>query len=418
MATRLYGLIWKWHFAMGLVASPLIAIVAITGALYSFEPEIERWGNAHLLVVEPEGRPRPVDELRAVIASRCDVTGLSIPGRPDSSYVFYCRDSERALYVDPYRATFLGEQDPASSTTMTRTSTFFHVVFALHWELMLGERGRLVIEWATSWTLLLLLSGAILWWPRGKRRWRGVAWPRGRLSGRQWLRDLHAVFGAYALPAALCIAATGLMWTLHAGDGRWNKLVAQSEAKPPSSHVIEGMPRIGIDAALAGAQLDPRTDSRTMWLGIPTDKDKPDATYSFWVADETNESPSQTETIVIDAFSGTELQRDGWDRHSTLGKVDAARYAIHVGALLGLPGRIAACVASLILAMLCITGPWMWWKRRPRGGLGIPPVARTPWSLYAIVAVLGWLLPTVGVSLLALTAFELCRWLWSWWRTR
>ena len=90
-----------------------------------------------------------------------------------------------------------------------------------------------------------------------------------------------------------------------------------------------------------------------------------------------------------------------------IGKIHSANFSTHVGALLGWPGRIAACLASLVLAALCITGPWMWWKRRPEGRLGVPPRARrTPWALFAVMAGLGWLLPTVGYTLLAIVLVE------------
>lgn len=408
MATRFYGLIWKWHFAVGLVACPLVAIVALTGALYAFEPEIQRWAHADIAFVEPAGRPRSLDELTAAAPSGCDVSGISIPGAPDRSYLFYCRDSERLFVVDPYRGTRLAEHGPSSKTT---TSRFFEIVFALHWELMLGERGRLVVEWATSWTLLLLVSGAILWWPRGKRRGGGVFWPRGRLSGRQWLRDLHAVFGAYSLPVLFALAATGLMWTVYAGDARWNKIAGEGEHEHPKSTVIAGAKRIGIDAALAGGKLDPATETRGIWINVPGGKDKADQPYGLWTSDDSNGKPWTTESILVDAYSGVEIHREGWDGRPVLGMIDGARYAIHVGAILGLPGRIAACLASVILAALCITGPWMWWKRRPKGKLGVPPAARAPWGLYVVVAALGWLLPTVGVTLLLAAAVELTLWL-------
>jgi uncharacterized iron-regulated membrane protein len=408
MATRLYGVIWKWHFVAGLVACPLVAIVALTGALYAFEPEIQRWANGALVNVEPAGSLRPVDELVAIAAPRCEARAITIPGPTDRSYLLWCRDSERALHVDPYRGTVLGARDPSSGWSVAK---LFHVVFYLHWELMLGERGRLVIEWATSWTLLLLLSGAILWWPRGKRRSGGVLWPRARLSGRQWLRDLHAVLGAYALPIVLALAATGLMWTIHAGNGRWNAIAAEPEVRAPASQVVDGARRIGVDAALAGARIDPRTEARSIYVGIPGPKDAPEATYEVWVSDDDHETPWTIESIAVDAYSGAELGRKGWEDRRGLGKVDMMRYSIHVGAILGLPGRIAACVASLILVGLCITGPWMWWKRRPAGKLGVPPAARAHGALYVLLAAVGWLLPTVGATLLVFVLIEAVRWL-------
>jgi uncharacterized iron-regulated membrane protein len=87
--------------------------------------------------------------------------------------------------------------------------------------------------------------------------------------------------------------------------------------------------------------------------------------------------------------------------------------AFHIGSLIGLPGQIRACLAAVILAGLTITGPWMWWKRRPRKKLGVPPSAdHVPRGLLVAVAALGWLLPTVGWTLIAVLGIELVRWLW------
>ncbi|WP_276131846.1 PepSY domain-containing protein [Polluticoccus soli] len=41
-------------------------------------------------------------------------------------------------------------------------------------------------------------------------------------------------------------------------------------------------------------------------------------------------------------------------------------YDIHVGAVLGLPGKMLAFFASLIIASLPITGTLIWWGRRKK----------------------------------------------------
>ncbi len=57
------------------------------------------------------------------------------------------------------------------------------------------------------------------------------------------------------------------------------------------------------------------------------------------------------------------------------------------------------------ILFLCVTGPLMWWRRRPRGGarLGAPrakmPLRATP-LLAVAVAALGIFLPLFGASLL------------------
>lgn len=402
MATRLYGLLWKWHFAVGLAACPLVALVALSGALYSFQPELERWAAPELHDVE-SGASRRLDDLVAIAETRCEIGSIFIPGPNDRSYTFYCRD-DRALYLDPVRGVVLGEND-------TWMAELQRITFALHWELVLGERGRRVVEWATSWAILLFVSGAILWWPRGKRRGAGVLWPRARLVGRQWVRDLHAVLGAYALPVVLVLASTGLMWTIHAGDERWNRVAGEAEHVAPRSKVADTA-RIGVDAALVAAGIDPATESRSIDVAVLGAKDGADEPYWFYLREEDHHAPSRIESGLVDAYSGAVIHREGWnDRTGILATIDQSRYALHVGAILGWPGRIAACLASLIVAALCITGPWMWWKRRPRERLGVPPAARAPRTFYVVLAALGWLLPMVGYTLLVVVAIEGVRWL-------
>lgn len=406
MATRLYGVIWRWHFLAGVIACPVLFVVAITGAVYVFEPELERWSHEEILEVEPGSTRVPIDQLIATAATVCTPTGANVPGARDHTVVVYCREGHRReAYLDPYRGTLLGVRDVES--------TFFGVVFQLHWDLMLGEYGRLAVEWGSAWAALLLLSGAVLWWPRGKRRRAGVWYPRRALAGRQWLRDLHAVLGAYAVPVLALVVATGLMWTPLAGQERWHPLtedaVHEAWDDPPSSEVVPGAARIGVDAALAAAGIDRARDRRSIYVEMLA---RPEQSYAFLLYDESFESVASAESIWIDAYAGTLLLALGWDDRSVLGKLDSAQYGIHVGALMSLPGRILACLAALILAALCVTGPWMWWKRRPAGQLGIPPRARhTPWALLALLGALGWLLPTVGVTLLVALVIEGALWL-------
>ncbi|MBL0114742.1 MAG: PepSY domain-containing protein [Sphingomonadales bacterium] len=42
-STELYRTIWRWHFYAGLFVIPLILILATTGAIYLFKPQLDRW---------------------------------------------------------------------------------------------------------------------------------------------------------------------------------------------------------------------------------------------------------------------------------------------------------------------------------------------------------------------------------------
>jgi len=400
VASRTYGILWRWHFLAGLVACPVIFVLAVTGALYVFQPELERFAYSELREVTPRGEPMPIDALVASIPPECRHGSIEVPTRPTFAVRVWCPgDGKQSAFIDPYSGALLGRE--------IWDDTIFGFILKVHWELLLGENGRLVVEWATSWTIVMLLTGAYLWWP--SRRGGGKWWPRRNVASRQRLRDLHSVAGAYVLPLLFVISATGLFWTRFAGEDRWHR-VANDPADqvwdaPPKSSAPAGRPRIGFDRAILAAGIDMRDE----WRGVSIDIGKdPTAAYTVYASSLDNDTPWHTEIIFIDAYDGTDLRRVGWSERSTLNQISNAGYAIHVGAIGSWPGRILALVAAIVLAALCVTGPWLWWKRRPRGKLGIPPRAeRFAWPLVTGLIVLGWLMPTVGYTLLAIAAFEL-----------
>lgn len=67
---------------------------------------------------------------------------------------------------------------------------------------------------------------------------------------------------------------------------------------------------------------------------------------------------------------------------------------------------LLACAA---IVLLCVSAAVMWWKRRPVGGLGVPPLPADPRTLRGVLALLvlcGLLFPLMGASLLLLWAFD------------
>ena len=53
-----YRTLWRWHFYAGLFVMPFLVVLAITGTLYCFQPQIEPLLYPHRLVVEPRATPR------------------------------------------------------------------------------------------------------------------------------------------------------------------------------------------------------------------------------------------------------------------------------------------------------------------------------------------------------------------------
>ena len=87
---------------------------------------------------------------------------------------------------------------------------FMKLVFRLHGELLLGDRGSMAVELAASWAMVMILTGLYLWWPRKRRGLgRGALYPRLRAGRRLFWRDLHACAGVWVSALALFLLVSG-----------------------------------------------------------------------------------------------------------------------------------------------------------------------------------------------------------------
>jgi uncharacterized iron-regulated membrane protein len=156
-----------------------------------------------------------------------------------------------------------GASSPTSTlrtVTCSGTSTqhqFFETIETLHRRLFLGPLGALVVELTTCWTIVLLLTGAYLWWPRKDRRLWGVLLPRLRGHPYVVLRDLHSVCGISVWLVALICAGTGLFYSSLTGSAFKLALRAASgfvqDPQPPSSRSPVDATTVPVDRILATA---------------------------------------------------------------------------------------------------------------------------------------------------------------------
>ena len=82
-------------------------------------------------------------------------------------------------------------------------------LFKLHGELLIGNRGS-IVELAASWTIIMIVTGLVLWWPRGANRLGGVVYPRLSRGSRLFWRDIHSVTGLWICGLALFLLLSGL----------------------------------------------------------------------------------------------------------------------------------------------------------------------------------------------------------------
>ncbi|MCP3707800.1 PepSY domain-containing protein [Paraburkholderia sp. CNPSo 3274] len=213
-----YRTLWRWHFYAGLFVMPWLLVLAITGTIYCFQPQIEPLLYPHRLVVAPAATPRlPVDALLASARTALPPGARALRAHVESNrarsaeFVFALPDgTKESVYVNPYDGAVLG--------TLDVDRRFMQVDRMLHRKLLLGKPGELLMELAACWTLVMLATGIALWWPRAGTSWRAALLPRLGARGRPFWKSVHASVGIWLAVGALAFVLSGLPWT-----GSWGK---------------------------------------------------------------------------------------------------------------------------------------------------------------------------------------------------
>ena len=98
-----------------------------------------------------------------------------------------------------------------------------------------------------------------------------------------------------------------------------------------------------------------------------------------------------------------------WADYGLAARAVESGVMLHMGKLYGLPHQLFMFAVCLLILLSSVSGLIMWWKRRPSGSLGVPPLRHDlpRWKGgVAIMLGLGLLFPLVGASLLLIWALD------------
>jgi uncharacterized iron-regulated membrane protein len=442
-----YRVVWRWHFYAGLFVVPFMVMLALTGIIYLFKPQLDRLMYPDLMYVEPQSQPATAGA--QVAAARQAYHGAQIisfrhspsPDRSAEVKLITVAGKDLTVYVNPYTAGVLGQMDSLNN--------FQAIVVKLHGELMIGRPGDWMVELAACWGLVLLVSGLYLWFPRkGSRVW-GVLLPRlNRKNGRVFWRDLHAVSGVYGALVIGFLILTGLPWA-----GLWgNKFVRILEWYPPQYYpdgqksiltgglnsttdktvpwAVEQMPMPQSSGAGGhehhSAPTAPATSaSAATKAAINIDsivalaKEKgvregfvvrlPRDSEGVYTISAPTDDPLRQATLHVDQYSGKVLADVRWHDYGLVPKATEMGIALHDGKYFGLGNQLLMLFAALVLIVLAVSGAVMWWRRRPAKTLGAPAMPENfpLWKgAVAVIVVMGLMFPMVGISLVLVLSFD------------
>ncbi len=337
----------KLHLWLGLSSGLVVFIVAVTGCIYAFQAEIQDLTQPHRFV-EPQSvpvlPPSEISEIAQEAFPEGHLHAVLYP-TPDRSAqaIFFSygegHDHYKIAYVNPYSGEVLKVND--------ENKGFFPFILDGHFYLWLPDTiGQTVVGTFTLIFLFMVISGLVLWWPKGKNLKQSLTVKRNA----RWRRknyDLHQVAGFYVMAFALVFAITGLVWSFFWFRDSYHQLLTGKE------QFVE--------------YYDPVSDSTQTWTEEISALDKvwmkmraeypnadaievhpPELPHAAIAANANPDGDTywQIDYRYFDQYTLAELPVDHmWGRidEATAGeKLFRMNYDLHVGAIGGFAGKLLA----------------------------------------------------------------------------
>lgn len=316
------------HSLPGLVATLLLIVITITGALLALDPARERLGST----IPARGEMSVADLTARLAQHYSGVPGVEqIQRTPSGAIIVYFSsdDGSGADVIDPRTGQALAPYEK---------SAFMRGVKNLHRSLFLDIEGRIATGSGAAIMLLLIITGLLMLAARSGG-WRGLFGPiRGSNAQR-----LHGVLARYALLGLLLSSLTGL----YLSAGSLGLIPETSEAEPefpPEEPLAAPLPTHTL-AALKTIDLN---DLRELVYPYPGD-----------LADYYSVRTHQG-TGFVHASSGEMVV---FEPHSSARKLYEFIYMLHTGEGLWWLGLLLG-LSALNVPVLAFTGTQIWWKRR------------------------------------------------------
>ncbi len=365
-----------WHRWFGLGASLWLLLLALTGSAITFYDELDTWLNPDLrrvpaagAVAGAEASVEPAWRKAQAALPGFEPRHIELPNVAGESLWMLGRVVDGAgsrsvqVFAHPVDGDVLGWRDNERFALDRRH--LMDVLYGLHIDLKLGPAmtwffGLVSLLWMLDHVASLLLAVPRL------AAWRDAFRIAGRPgSGRRRL-DLHRAPGMWLLLVTFVLALTGvtLAWPEASRD-------AVRLASPVSERLDFGFPEMemvsrtvdadraidlatrGDDAIVDSLRVLPHVGAYAVRTFHPRDVDDQGRMWTY-----------------VSMTDGRLLGRRHDAGDSTGDTFFVWQYALHSGKALGLPGRVVVFVAGLGTAALCITGVWLWWRRRRRSAVG------------------------------------------------
>ena len=343
--------IFNSHLLVALIFGAFITVIAVTGCIVAFEPELDRAMHADLAYVRPGARTLTLTEIAAAVKRvyRDEPVVAFIPSlERDASWEVVLPPG--VVVVNPYTGNVLGMR--------TRGQTLLGRIRGVQVGLAGGPVGRSLVKWSTVATVPLLLTGIYLWWPRKR------FWIQGSVRTRRFWVDLHDCLGMSAGLLVLMLAATGvaMVFSDEVRPYLYEIAGAPDPVKPLAAPERLGGPYlIDADRAVVIA-MQAVPNAAPHMVQMPAFGGR----YVVNLTDPSDRLTGERHSLIIDPHSGDIVQQRGPAQLASVDRLMVTITKLHLGSLFGTTGRVAVSIASLLVVAMVLSGVIMLWFRTIR----------------------------------------------------
>ncbi|EFV75507.1 MULTISPECIES: PepSY domain-containing protein [Cytobacillus] len=424
--TSLYRTVWRWHFYAGIIFAPFLFILAVTGAIYLFKPQIEGVLYQDYYEVTPQDEKISASQQIEEVKKQYPDAAVTVyrPGESadrSSEVGIVNNDESLTVFINPYTGESLGALN-SEDRIMDKIEEF-------HGELMAGTLGDRIVELAACWAVVLIVTGLYLWFPKKRPGMGGVLFPRLNRGKKTFRRDLHAVPAFWVTAGMLFLIMTGLPWSGFWGTNFQSMATNTGEGYPPSVWVGSG-PQSTIqtkdiaDVPWAAENLDVPVSDLQGFIPLSIDdvvsaaeREGVHPSYSIYIPqDKTGvytisafPPKAQDEiTMHVDQYTGAVLTDYRYDHYGWIGKLVAWGITLHKGTQFGLINQLISLFICLGIILVVVSGYYLWLKRKPKKDMGAPKTAgfNNTKGFFLLLIAMGVLFPLVGLTIIAVLIID------------
>ena len=366
------------HRYVGLIALTFLGLAAITGMILCFRGPLDRALNPDLFrLPDSAERVEPLAAVGALAANRPDLRVTGFPLRPAAGDTLPVQvAAARPGTTLGFDQVFLTPRGEIQAFRLTRAGWdpphLVQGIYLFHYTLLAGDPGRWFMGVVAVAWLISNFVGLYLTFPKRAPILKG--WLRSWIfkpsrSVPRLLLDLHRVSGLWALIGVCVLAYTSVGMNFF--DEAFTPVVERLWPPRPSpfDRPVAGTPaapKIGFGEAItvAGA------DAKRRLGGLVPASVSYDAGHGLYGVMLTRSGTVNYRALGpvylhVGAGDGAIVYEDNPYTDSFARQLSRSLFPLHSGQVAGPLGVAIIFILGLTTLGMCVTGAYVWWKRRP-----------------------------------------------------